>query len=147
MHPLAEEYLKNRKKSGTADPKEKEIRDFLLSEGLFEIEYSPRDTADAEFPMFDSAKNRPYRLVPIPVTQQEYEELRDAAGKTGDPSSGVQVSGIAVYVIGAIIGVLYLGSGLAPLVWLGTFVSGTILLALAKIIARLHEIGQKENIK
>jgi len=49
--------------------------------------------------------------------------------------------------MGAIIGVLYLGSGLAPLVWLGTFVSGTILLALAKIIARLHEIGQKENIK
>ncbi len=146
MHPLAEEYLKNKERT-SAEPDEQEIRDFLIAEGLYEIQYSPLGIRDSEFPLLDS-QNRAYRIVPISVTREEYEELRAASEKkTPDPSSGVQTAGIAVYVMGAIIGVLYFGSGLAPLVWLGTFISGTILQALSKIIAQLHQISKQEKQK
>lgn len=152
MHPLAEEYLRSKSAEPDTDNRAQEIRDFLIGEGLYEIEYSPYPYATDDYPLFDSAKNRNYRIEPIPVTYEEYIKLYNAREESRQKlsckaASRTQTAAFTVCLLGALIGGLYLPSGLAPIIWLATVISGTTLFALSKIIGQLHQIIHQEKQK
>ncbi len=149
MHPLAEEYLQQKERAAhIGDAREKEIRDFLIEEGLYEIEYSPYDHITDEYNLFSRTEMRYYRIVPIPVTWEEYIRLYNAREalrerKKCAAASHVQTCGITVFVLGAVLGGLTLGNLLiALLVWFAALISGTILLALSKLIDQLDQLRQ-----
>ncbi|MBQ8186458.1 MAG: hypothetical protein IJ037_06260 [Clostridia bacterium] len=150
MHPLAEEYLKSKSAQPDSDSRGQEIRDFLIGEGLYEIQYSPYPYATDDYPLFDADKNRSYRIEPIPVTYEEYLKLYNAREESRQEqkckaASRIQTAAYTVCLLGALIGILYLGW--APFIWLATLISGTTLFALSKIIDQLHQIQHQEKQK
>lgn len=50
----------------------------LIAEGLCEREYSPtQERISREYPKWDYAKNKAYRVIPLQVTEDEFREIEE----------------------------------------------------------------------
>ena len=152
MHPKAEQYIATAK------------QDFLMREGLTQKAYSPFDHYTDGYPesYYDKKTDKVYyyKTVPISVTDEEFEQLKEASKYGGtqkeENSNGVSVAlkviAWIIFIGGFIIGIV-LGdeSGsrnefdfvAALSCWATTFVSGIIFLGFAEIIRLLHDIKHK----
>ena len=141
--------LLNQKRWEAMEAKKREKEEFLRSLGLTEKVYSPHGFYTDEYRLSEwdkeQKKQRYYKIAPAELTDEEYEELKKACGKTGESSVAKALDGIAlsVYILGALAGLITMFnvdflSGLA--VALGAFVSGTLFRGFAEIIRLLEEI-------
>lgn len=145
MHEKVREFLEKNQRDreqAAAESREKT----LIQLGLWEAEYQPENyTGVQRYPEKDG--ERPYRKVPVPVTEEEWEEIRRCAArkKAGKMEIALLVLGVLCYLT-AVFGVLDIFIYVAGfrLLWLllwGVF--GTLCLGAAEIINGLNRLRDK----
>lgn len=141
------------------EKREKERKEILIAAGLYEKEYAPKsqELPNGEYPRLDTTiiPNRPYKAIPIEITDEEYEQIKKYAVKPPIflPKPNVIAKillgvGICVYGLGFIGGMQLQSAAeellsLAIIVWAIAAVGGTILLGLSEIVKLLQNIRDK----
>ena len=137
------------------EKREEEKREVLIAAGLYEKEYAPKsqELPNREYPYLDTKMipNRPYKAIPIEVTDEEYEQVKKYAysgnSKATQKSNArvLTVIGIIVYLIGFIGFSAMLDTDLfsAFITLEGAAISGTMFLGFAEIIKLLQSIKNK----
>lgn len=139
------------------EKREKERKEILIAAGLYEKEYAPKsqELPNGEYPRLDTTiiPNRPYKAIPIEITDEEYEQVKKYAVKPPIilPKPNViakilQGVGICAYVLGLFCGMSFQSNGLlsfAITVWAIAAIGGTILLGLSEIVKLLQNIRDK----
>ena len=148
------------------EKKEKEIKrynkkkeEFLLDLELYDKVYSPDGNYNDEYPFYDwdeeTGTSRFHKKVPIQVTDEEYQALRDCTDADTDNhrSNGVATAVFSIawiiYIGGLIAGLLEFSDSNdaafenAFALWFDAFVSGTIFLAIGEIVKQLFNINCK----
>lgn len=92
----------------------KQREDKLISLGYCERVYSNTGLPDKEFPLLDRKTQRYYKEVPLSVTDEEFERIL-AIGEITPKVSGLlpivlNWTGISIYVVGAIAGMIIASS-------------------------------------
>lgn len=131
--------------------KQAEKDKLLVDLGLAEKEYSPNGSWSAEYPEYDRETKSSYKLKAIAVTDEEFAEIKKAAGENTNSASS---NGIAAtltviawitYIAGFIAGVasMEMLQGFVLFIWLAAFLSGTMYLGFAEMIKLLTQIRDK----
>lgn len=146
MNEKVEKYLEEKR--------EEEKREILIAAGLYEKGYAPKsqELPNREYPFLDSKiiPNRPYKAIPIEVTDEEYEQIRKYAysGNSNRIAGILTFVACAAYVIGLVIGFILLSGSsnwtTAVYCWAASGISGTIFLGFAEIIKLLQAIKDKK---
>ena len=151
-----------------AEIAERKKQALIEKTGLFRKEYSKDSKAyNDEYPYaeFSEDSNRYYKKVSVPITDEEYEQLRDLDEQmreidleikefnakidvsTSEGQSGYEIVliiiAVLVFISGFITGCawMYMGrGGYGVLIWIGSFASGFPFLAFAKMISLLNSI-------
>lgn len=149
MHEVLEKYFEKKEKERQ---KEKEI--FLLQEGLCEKIYVEEDTADANYEWCEAEhKSKYYKLVPIKVSDEEYEKIKKYAHTQEKKENAVSlavsviawITFICGFLGGVFLGVLtenYVGM---IILWLASSISGVFISGFAEIIKLLQKIYDKNS--
>lgn len=160
MNEKLKQYLDEKDKL-QKELSEKKKSDLLIREGLYEKEYS--DGYNDEYSWYDNLEGKYYRKVPIEITDEEYQLLKEVCKSDNEKSANYNVkNGVAkalifiaciIYIFGFIAGI---GSGtdaaeyysefnfiVALIYWVVTLVSGTMFLGFAEIIKLLEAIKRK----
>lgn len=137
MHEKVAAYLKaQREKEAAAGQAERQ--ETLLRLGLWEKEYAPEGEMNLALYKETDENGRNWRKVPVPVTDEEWAQIRRYAGRDRFDKWVVALwifSGI--FYILAVLSFAVFGSGLlASLLWAA---AGTLLAAVGKIVSRLDE--------
>lgn len=160
MNDILKQYLEQ-KEQLHRESYEKEKRDLLIREGLYEKEYS--DTFNDEYYWYDNLQGKNYRKVPIEITDEEYEMVKEICKSDNKEPVDVDVdNGVAtvltviawiIYIVGFIVGIVS-GTNAAErysdfnflvafIYWVVALVSGTMFLGFAEIIKLLEAIKRK----
>ena len=135
----------------------------LLELGLYDKVYSPTNTYDEEYYMYEwdteEGIARYYKLVPIEVTDEEYQEVKKyknsarymaANADKNTVASVLTVIAWITFVGGFIIGFIYGAEVDTDFSWMMTivywgvsFISGMMFLGFAEIIKLLYDIKNK----
>lgn len=152
MNEMLSDYI-SEKEAEKKELLERQKIDFLLSEGLYEKEYSDKDGYSEEYPYseFDSRnKQRFYRKVPINITDSEYEQIKELSQseKSQEKNSvaiALMVIAWIIIVVGVVVGLFLTDSsiGLAIICCVMSVVSGIFILGFAEIIKLLNDIKNK----
>lgn len=138
-------------KAGRTCKKQAEKDKLLIDLGLSEKEYSPSGNLSDEYPEYDRETKSYYKLKAIAVTDEEFEEIKRAAGKRANNTSSNEIAtiltGIAwiTYAAGFMAGLALFEmlEWYILLIWLAAFLSGTVYLGFAEIIKLLTQIRDK----
>ena len=139
------------------EKREKERKEILIAAGLYEKEYAPKsqELPNGEYPRLDTTiiPNRPYKAIPIEITDEEYEQVKKYAVKPPiflpKPNLIAKISrgmGVCAYVLGFFCGMSFQSNGLlsfAITVWVMAAIGGTILLGLSETVKLLQNIRDK----
>ena len=141
------------------EKREKERQEILIAAGLYEKEYAPKsqELPNGEYPRLDTTiiPNRPYKAIPIEITDEEYEQVKKyafASSTLPEPvnsSNGIAtvltVIGVIVYLIGFIgfFAMFNMNALSAFIILASAAISGTMFLGFAKIIKLLQSIKNK----
>lgn len=150
MNEKVQAFLDAKKQEELAK-KQAEKDKLLIDLGLSEKEYSPSGNLSDEYPEYDRETKSYYKLKAIAVTDEEFEEIKRAAGKRANNTSSNEIATILTviawitYIAGFIAGVAYMGAlqGFVLLIWFAAFLSGTVYLGFAEIIKLLTQIRDK----
>ena len=163
MNEIVRRYLE-RKEQEKRFAYEREKKALLEREGIVERQYTDLNHWSEEYPYYDYEGNtgRYYKRVPIDVTDEEYELIKEAI-KSQDKLSQTQggdyeataPENAVASALAVIAWVIYLGGGFAGLIllenilvsiicWVSCFVAGTIFLGFSEIIKLLNDIKHKE---
>ena len=131
----------------------------LVSQGLYEKVYAPKsqELPNGEYPRLDTTiiPNRPYKAIPIEITDEEYEQVKKyafASSTLPEPvnsSNGIAtvltVIGVIVYLIGFIgfFAMFNMNALSAFIILASAAISGTMFLGFAEIIKLLQSIKNK----
>ena len=136
--------------------KDKKKEDLLLELDLYDKVYAPDNDCSDEYPYCDwddeNGVNLYYKKVPIEVTDEEFEALKDCAENYDEievrnpVATTLTVIAWIIYICGFIACVIlcnddFVADGLYLLA--GSFISGTVFLAIAEIIKLLFKINKK----
>jgi hypothetical protein len=138
--------------------KAKEREQQLIALGLFEKEYS--DERHPDYPNVDPDTGKYYRIVPIEVTDEEYDMICSYAkeGKKerlgrNSVASALKTVAWLIIIIGIVVGLItaigseYIGSeydgGLPLTIWLSAIIAGVLFLGFAEVIILLQTIANK----
>ncbi|MDO4816402.1 MAG: hypothetical protein Q4A83_07375 [Bacillota bacterium] len=166
MGQLVDQYLQQ-KRAEAARKEYQEKANVLIQEGLVIKDYNPSNIYSDDYPNCDwdgPNAGRYYRVFPIAVTDDEYEEIKKYhdSKKTFSSSNGIandlKVISIIVYIATFIAGIV-LGStlgdsifsdndfafGSAFIVWIYGLISGSILLGLSEAVSLLQSLKDKPN--
>ncbi len=137
--------------------KQAEKDKLLVDLGLAEKQYSPSDKLEDEYPYYDSKNYKYYKIHPIHLTDEEFEEIKRYAGKKANNASLSKIATInriaAIFTV--IAWITYIAgffAGLAMievlewfilLIWVAAFLSGTMYLGFAEMIKLLTQIRDK----
>lgn len=142
MHEKVREFLEqNRRGVEKAEAESREKA--MIQLGLWEAEYAPEGSTDLlRYPERDG--ERPYRKVPVPVTEEEWAEIRRCAvqDKANKVEIALRVLGVLCYIT-AVLGALEIFIYVADsrLLWLLRWaVFGTLCLGTAEIIGGLRRL-------
>ena len=81
MYNSVEEYLQEKRKEA-AEREKKQRNQFLYRENLMERIYADEADADSKaYPYFDSVKGKRYKLRFLPMTDEQYEEIKQYTGE------------------------------------------------------------------
>lgn len=125
----------------------------LISLGLYYAEYLENNDKTDEYCHYDFYRQDYYKKVPISVTDDEYEKIKEISKfdkrnkKPNKIAELLIVFAVLNYIVGFIIG-LVIGSlsGSAALIliyWATFFSSGSVFLGLGEIIKLLDKISKK----
>ncbi len=139
MHEKVKEYL---------DQKQKEVQrekdQELIALGLFEREYRPEGEANAVYPEYDSETQTYYRKVPVPVTDEEYEQIQMLSKKSAVKKNTVATALSVLAIVNCVVGVIGgLFQGTFLLSALSAAINGIILLGYAEIIKLLSNLNNR----
>ena len=176
MQKKVEEYLKKVEQMETQklqqEEKEKAEKEannrnsVLRAAKLLEREYSNKTEFSPEYPLLDQENKTYYRIVPLKVSEEEWEAIKTAYEKekkiTKQPTGTVpqtneyvdnavakalKVIAIIIFVCGAISGAIIGISAetfMATLaIWFSVFVVGTMMLGFSEIVKLLDNINDK----
>lgn len=159
MHPKVESYIQE-KEAARKSTYEKEKQTFLLREHFTEFVPNPKQDVGYtdEYPCQKSdpetGKICYGKMVPIEISDEEYELLRAASGTVGASNQNkvaslLQVIAYVIYCAAALAALILFLSGDENL-WPFAFaaipaglISGTSFLGFAEIIKLLHQINRK----
>ena len=156
MHKIISQYIEEMKEKDR-EVFEKKKADTLNELGLYEKEF-PADPENYEVDEYDSGfydeeteTYRRFKKVPIKVSDEDYEEILKYADIKEEDDDSNSISGalkfiaISTYILGGIAGLCCIEfSFLATvLVWLSSFVFGTIVLGFSEALKLLYEIKIK----
>ena len=155
MHELLKNYI-SKKEVQKKETYEKEKRNLLISQGLYEKIYSDEPGYSQEFPNqeWDPATNdhKYYKMVPIEITEEEYEIIKEYSNTTS-PVKRNAAAIILFSIAGAIFGLgffagIIIGTEVEDFLitliyWIGSFAIGMMLIGFAEIIRLLNEIKNK----
>lgn len=164
MGQIVDQYLQQ-KRAEAAKAEYQKKADILIQEGLIIKDYSPTYEYNEAYPEIEyegENAGRYYRIFPIAVSDEEFEEIKKYhdSKKVFYSSNGVanalKVLAIIVYVISFIAGIILgcnitfdrhsdFSFGVALTVWLYGAISGTLLLGLHEMISLLQSIKDKVN--
>ena len=150
MNEKVQAFLDAKKQEELAK-KQAEKDKLLIDLGLSEKEYSPSGNLSDEYPEYDRETKSYYKLKAIAVTDEEFEEIKRAAGKRANNTSSNEIATILTviawitYIAGFIAGVASMGAlqGFVLLIWFAAFLSGTMYLGFAEMIKLLTQIRDK----
>lgn len=167
MHQKLQAYLEEMRAEKRQEY-EQEKQDTLLKLELYEKVYSPNDEYSTRFHLEEydenSEKIKYYYEKAIPVTDEEYEELKacldiDENKSTNSIAKAIYVIAIIWYVCGFIAGFILaietketgyryetettFNFALALAYWCTVGITGTMLLGFSEIINLLHKIKKK----
>lgn len=170
MHERVKAYIDNQKRIAE-EQKNKKKAEKLVDLGLFDVVYKPEgENASLEYCIFDAEKQNYYKMIPIEVTDEEYNEILKyevVQEKNTKNFSIVSVLGFfgwlficigffygifagagVVAASGFILDEVFSGSvafslGVAISIWAPSLLYGSLLLGFAKIIDLLQEIKNK----
>lgn len=161
MNQKAQDYI-NQKLEENHQKKLEARNRFLISQGLYEKEYSPNGNYTSEHTESEwcdeTHSNKYYRTIPIEVTDEEFEEIEKAyklsqssntlhASATNPVAKALQIIAVFTYIIGIILGGIEvnktedISGGL--FYWTTYFVVGTMILGFSEIIKLLNDIKNK----
>lgn len=155
MHELLNAFI-SKKENELKEKKEQEKNGLLLSKGLFEKVYSEDNTYDSEYCYSDwkDGKSYYYKKVPIEITDNEYEKLKELC----EPSEIKEENATLATILKVIAWLIFIGGFIAGLIfgeeagyyefsfavaliyWVVSFISGIFILGFAKIIELLNTI-------
>ncbi len=160
MNERVKEFLEKKQVSREAI-KQKNRNEFLISVGLCDKIYSPKGNKTKEYcyEEFDanSAHYRYYSLIPINVTDEEFEQVKEAVEeetkeksvlksakkvRTNGISIALKVIAIVVYSLAFFVGCIAGGEQfwISLACWVGGCISGTLFLGFSEIIELLTDI-------
>lgn len=164
MGQIVDQYLQQ-KRAEAARAEYQKKADILIQEGLIIKDYSPTYEYNEAYPEFEyegENAGRYYRVFPIAVSDEEFEEIKKYHDSkkvfysSNGVANGLKILAIIVYVASFIAGII-LGSnlgirsdfsfGVAFVVWIYGAISGTILLGLHEVISLLQSIKDKTETK
>ncbi|MFH5882360.1 hypothetical protein [Liberiplasma polymorphum] len=130
----------------------------LKKHKLYDKVYAPDNKKSEEYKFYDTTSNKYCKLEYKELTDQELNELESLSNalkheQNTSTRSGIHVmvyaAGLITFAIGFFFGLLALGDdGLIGLIIISSgFVSGTLFLALYKILEYLYEINEKTKLK
>lgn len=160
MDERVKEYLEKKQAECWAE-EEKRRADLLIQEGLYterELSERPEEyTGVLETEVVTSGAGSKYiNKVPLPVTKEEWEQIKKYAEKNeakpekSSVASLLKILAIVVYVSGFLLGFargkdLYGDFSFIMVLtyWILGLFSGTMLLGFSEVVRLLHEINQK----
>lgn len=159
MHELAQEFIE-RKKKELSEKKKEEIKQFLISNGLFEKIYADKGEEDSTFlyPYYDTKKDLFYYEEPIRISEEEYEELKKYTNTekvhTNTPKNSrsfaeklLKALAYTLYTLGFIGSISILVATSNSILFLGylisVFIGGTVFYGFGEIIRLLNDIKNK----
>lgn len=178
MDKRVQEYIESKKKR-QEDIQQQQKLAFLIKEGLYEKVYAPddEDTDLDEYPKTewdrDNSRNRYYKIVPIEISDDEYEQIREAynsvdsvkkdneENSTNSVATFMIVVAVLIYIAGLIAGISFgnaekvvsgyysthtvkeFSVAVASIYWAASFISGSVFIGLAEIIRLLQKINDK----
>ncbi len=159
MHEILRQYIAEKERI----EKEKldiEKKEFLISEGLYEKIYSENIYYSNEYPHYEfdskTGTEKYYRMVPIEITDSEYEELlkfHKPQKNSNAISTALIVIAWIIFIFGFIAGIIFGVAGadayssfaitIALIYWVTSFISGVFILGFSEIIKLLNDIKNK----
>lgn len=138
----------------------------LQAAQLLEREYSNNTEITSDYPLLDQETQTYYRMVPLKVSEEEWEAIKTAYEKEKKltkqttetvPQKGVYVDNavakalyviaIIIYLCGAISGIIIGISAkdflMTLAIWFGVFVVGTMMLGFSEIVKLLGNINDR----
>lgn len=157
MNPKVQDYLNSLRAQKRAEY-DKKKSEFLISQGLWEDVRSPKDSWDEEYPYsgYDESTGKYYyfKRSALDVSDEEYEEMLSLNGENPAESNSVSnvIFAIAmiVYICGFLAGIILgaleddFNAITMLIVWVSSFVSGSLFLGFSEIIKLLHSINNKK---
>ncbi len=136
MHEKVAAYLKEQREREAAAG-QAERQETLLRLGLWEKEYAPEGETNLALYKETDENGRNWRKVPVPVTDEEWAQIRRYDGQKHFSKWGIALSafGGAFYLL-AVYAFLNGGGIGSLLIWAA---GGTLLAAVGKIVSRLDE--------
>lgn len=114
---------------------------------MFEKECRPKGGDPSKYPHYEYDTSKYYNKVPIPVTDEEYEQIlkHTETPKRDGAAGALSFIGVLIYIIGFIVGCFFVKNSFTTALsyWVDAFVSGTMMLGFAEIIKLLHKINSK----
>ena len=153
MHEVLEKYFEKKEKERQS-ALEKEKNELLREEGLCEKIYVEEDAKDANYEWCEAEhKTKYYKLVPIKISDEEYEKIKKYTAKQEGTGNGVctalNVIAWATFICGFLGGLF---SGISTenyigmiIFWLAALISGVFILGFAEIINLLQKIYNKNS--
>ena len=151
MNVKVSNFLENERKKEINNAK-KEKKRLLIDLGLYEKEFS--DSYKPGFSYYDSDSKKYYKIVPVDVTDEEYEEIKHySQSKVEDTKCAnpiartLKIIAIIEFIVGFIFGLFLISKSflLTVTCWLAIFVSGVTFIGFGEIINLLDEIKDKSK--
>lgn len=163
MHELLKNYVA-KKEAEKRELYEKKKNDLLISQGLYEKVYSDKSRYSKEFSNqeFDSDTNkyRYYKMVPIEISEEEYQQIKELSNTTNPVEKNIVASILTgsawiIFIVGFILGIVFgnveieipfadyseFSFAIALIYWATSFISGLILLGIAEIIKLINNVS------
>ena len=169
MNERLSQYIEA-KKCNNRDAYEQRKRAFLIKEGLVEKEYGPYPTYSEDYPEFEYDETikayRYFKLAPMAVSDEEYEELLKLNNVEDEEHNKVSVAllvtAIIIFGLGFVFGIVF---GVVPVekgfyysypdtefsfavaftYWAAAFIGGMLFLGLSEIVKLLHKQNKLKN--
>ena len=170
MHELLNNYI-TKKEQEQKEYLNKQKNDFLISQGLFQKEYSGKDTYDPDYPFdewnSETHQHKFYKNVAINVTDDEYKKILELSKSTNKEKPKRNTIALVLdliawlifaggFIMGIIFGNIEITKGtyytytvnefslaIAFTYWAVSLISGAMFLGIAEIIKLLNDIKNK----
>lgn len=126
---------------------EKQKADKLISLGYYEKEYGS-EIDDADHPFLDKEVKKYYRKVPLPVTDEQFEQIvKIGTARTSEPGTLPKVMkwiGVIIYALSFFVGMFSARNGysydfvLMLAWWFGGFLFGTAFIWMGAVLKELR---------